>query len=354
MTVSSLVRSRRSRAPIVVAAALSVVLTGCAGGSTGGLSADAELPEEIPPGTSLSIAVKPTRIQLEATGRIDELPFTVSDWPDVSAGPDVIQAFRGDAVDLAVNAAIPPIQAHATGLDARIVAVREKDSPQYSLATAPGTDIDSLDDLRGRKIALSPGQAQGVVVLRTLKSAGIGLDEVEFVELPSTQFLTALQAKQVDVAPLAEPTLTKYLNQYETEGARGVFTPEVDALSVLWAPVSVLEDPAKVAAIKEFIPLWAQGDVWAWENRDEWIRKYYVESEGVSYEDGRRIVDTVGQKPAYPTDWDSAIEWTQETSELLDEAGWFDEFDVEQIFDRRFETIAAESVPQEYRKGSDS
>src|SRR5690606_20675362 len=120
MTVSSLVRSRRSRAPIVVAAALSVVLTGCSGGSAGGLSADAELPDEIPPGTSLSIAVEPSRIQLEAPGRIDELPFTVSDWPDVSAGPDVSQAFRGDAVGLASNAAIPPIQARATGLDARI------------------------------------------------------------------------------------------------------------------------------------------------------------------------------------------------------------------------------------------
>ncbi|WP_254777825.1 ABC transporter substrate-binding protein [Rhodococcus triatomae] len=295
--------------------------------------------------------MKTARIQSQVTDLFDDLPFTVSDWPDVQGGPDVIQAFRGGAVDLATNAAIPPIQAEATGLDARIVAVREKEIASYQIATAPETDIETLSDLRGKKIAISPGQAQGVVVLRTLAAEGIGLDEVEFIELPSPQFLTALQAKQVDAAVLSEPAITKYLDQYGADGARGIPTEALDLLSILWAPVEVLEDPAKAAAIKAFIPLWARADVWTWENKDEWARKYYVDSEGVSVEDAQRIIETVAQRPNYPASWDEAVAWTQETIDLLDESGYFEKFDAEKLFDRRFETVASDAVPAEYRTG---
>lgn len=355
MSSAVLGRARKARDALAVAAVAGLVLAGCATDSGGGgLAADAPIPDDVPAGTSLSVATRVAKAQLEASGLIDELGFTVSDWPTVTAGPDVIQGFRGDAIDLATNAAVPPIQAAATGFDAKIVAVKEKDKAQYELATSPGSDVESLDDLRGRKIAVSPGQAQGVVVLRTLKTLGIGFDEVEIVELPSTQFLTALQSGQVDVAPLSEPSLTKYLDEYGDEGARGIVTPEVDALSVLWAPVSVLEDPAKAAAVKSFIPLWAQGEVWAWENPDEWIQAYYVDSEGVSFEDGKRIIDSVGQEPRYPSSWDHAIQWTQETADILAEGGWFSEIDAEDLFDRRFETVAYESVPEIYRVGADS
>ena len=84
-----------------------------------------------------------------------------------------------------------------------------------------------------------------MVVLRALKQAGIANGDVDLVELPSTQFLTALQSGQVDAAPLGEPTLTKYLTQYAGDGARRVPTDVVDLLTVLWAPIEVLNDPAK-------------------------------------------------------------------------------------------------------------
>lgn len=352
MSRSSLLPRARRLSHLVIAGLLTVGIAACSTGSGGEkLSATDPIPDEVPEGTSLSIGVKTARLQSQVTDLFDELSFTVSDWPDVQGGPDVIQAFRGNALDLATNAAIPPIQAEATGLDARIVAVREKAIASYQIATAPGSNIEKLSDLRGKKIALSPGQAQGVVVLRTLAAEGIGLDEVEFIELPGPQFLTALQAKQVDAAVLSEPAITKYLDQYGSEGARGIPTDALDLLSVLWAPVSVLEDPAKAAAIKEFIPLWAKADVWTWENKEEWAQKYYVDSEGVSPEDAKRIIETVAQRPNFPESWDNAIAWTQETIELLAESGYFEHFDANKIFDRRFEGVASDAVPAEYRTG---
>jgi hypothetical protein len=84
---------------------------------------------------------------------------------------------------------------------AKIVAVLTKQKPQYTYATAPGSPVRNLTDLRGKKIGFSQGQAQGLVVLRTLKEQGRTATDVQLVALPSTKFLVALQSKQIDVAP---------------------------------------------------------------------------------------------------------------------------------------------------------
>ncbi|AJE81334.1 NMT1/THI5 like domain-containing protein [Streptomyces albus] len=302
-----------------------------------------------PPGTRLTIAVRTARLQLGPAGLAKELKFTVPEWPNLSAGPDIIQGFRAHSIDLAGNAGIPPIQAEAIGVGAKIVAVQERHHPTYVFATAPGSGIREVSGFRGRKIAFSQGQAQGVVVLRALKKAGIGYQDVELVPLPSTQFLTALQSKQVDVAPLSEPTLTKYLSQYAKDGARPVRTDVVDLLSVLWAPTSVLEDEAKAAAVRNFVPLWARGQVWAWENTDEWIDTYYVKDQGVTRADGERIVKSL-RKPRFPVSWDRAIAWEQETADLLTEGGFVPRTEVTDLFDRRFEGLAAKAVPAAYQE----
>ncbi len=304
-----------------------------------------------PPGTELSIAVRSTQLQLKPAGLQKDLSFDVSQWPNLGAGPDIIQGFRAHSIDLAVNAGIPPIQAHAIGVGAKIVAVQVRNHPSYVFATAPGSEIRSVADFRGKKIGFSQGQAQGVVVLRALKQAGIANKDVELVALPSTQFLTALQSKQVDVAPLGEPTLTKYLTQYGKDGAHGVKTDVVDLLTVLWAPNEVLNDRAKAAAVRSFIPLWARGTTWAWENSDEWIDAYYVKDQGVTQEDGKRIVASL-HKPQFPVSWDKAIAWEQETADLMAEGGFVPEQDVAELFDRRFEGIAARAVAAQYRETS--
>ncbi|MEV6636311.1 ABC transporter substrate-binding protein [Actinoplanes sp. NPDC051470] len=325
-------------------------LAGCGEAAAGdGLAAAAPLPSAVPPGTKLAIAIHPTQVALQASGEIGKLPFQVTDWPNLSAGPDIIQGFRARSIDLASNAGIPPIQAAAINVEARIVAVQTKQKPLYTYATAPGAAINAVTDLRGKKIGFSQGQAQGVVVLRTLKEQGLTPKDVELVALPSTKFLVALQSKQVDVAPLSEPVLTKYLSEYAKDGAKGIPMTAVDYLTILWAPAEVLADAAKAAAIRSFIPFWARSEVWQFKNQPAWIDAYYVKDQKVTADDGKRI-EAVQDKPIFPTSWDKAIAWQKESADLLVEGGFIKPIKAADLFDRRFEKIAAESVPAEYRE----
>lgn len=341
---------RRAFLATMAGAAGAVGLAACSSGAKSAttLSLTSPLPTAVPSSTTLSISIITTQLALQASGQLSKLPFKVSSWPNVQAGPDVIEGFRAHSIDLASNAGIPPIQAHSSGLQTKIVAVDLSRKPIYEFATAPGSGITSVSQFRGKKIGFSQGQAQGVVVLRALADAGISTKDVDLVALTSDEFLTALEARQVDVAPIGQPTLTEYLNGFAKDGASAIYTPVVDLLNILWAPVEVLEDDAKAAAIRAFIPFWAQGLVWAYEHPAEWIQTYYVANQHLSTQQGELIVKST-PKPLFPESWDSAIGWEQQTADLLAAGGYDPKFDVSVLFDRRFEGIAANAVAPTYR-----
>jgi len=326
-------------------------LSGCAGGSASADSkgvSTAPLADRVPAGTSLKIASYQNTEQLQfKLAKLGGLPFKVSSWLNIGAGPDVINAFRAKSLDVANNAGIPPIQAHYQGFDAKIVAIDITRKPNYLFATKPGSDIRSVADFKGRKLAFSQGQAQGVVLLRALKKAGLKYDEVDLVPLTSNQFLTALQSGQVDIAPLPNQQAPAYLGQYESKGAHAITTDVVDLLNLLWAPTSVLDDPAKAAAVAAYIPYWAKGQVWTYENPDAWNEEFYVKTQNLTLAQARGI-SKLANKPLFPPSWGEAIKWEQGTADLLAEGGFVKKFDVSSLFDHRFESIAAKAVPAEY------
>ncbi|MFJ8779682.1 MULTISPECIES: ABC transporter substrate-binding protein [unclassified Streptomyces] len=338
---------------ILGAAAGVAGLSGCAGSSAAADSKDAlsaPLAAKVPAGTSLKIAsyLGTQQLQLKL-GKLGALPFKVSSWANIAAGPDVINAFRAGSLDVATNAGIPPIQAHYQGYDAKIVAINITRKPSYVFATKPGSDIRTVEDFKGKRLAFSQGQAQGVVLLRALKKAGIAYDDVKLVPLTSNQFFTALQSGQVDVAPLANSQAPSYLSQYEAKGAHAVTTDVVDLLTLLWAPTSVLADSAKAAAVAAYIPYWAKGQVWAYENPDIWNEEFYVKTQNLTLPQAKAVT-ALANKPLFPPSWSEAIKWEQETADLLAEGGFVKKFDVSTLFDHRFEGIAAKAVAAEYRR----
>ncbi|MFD4410036.1 ABC transporter substrate-binding protein [Streptomyces sp. NPDC058466] len=328
-------------------------LSGCAGASAADTrskgAASAPLAAKVPAGTKLKIASYQgsQELQLKLAG-LSELPFTVSSWVNIGAGPDVINAFRAKSLDVGNNAGIPPIQAHYQGFDAKIVAINITRKPNYLFATKPGSDIQDVQGFRGKKLAFSQGQAQGVVLLRALKKAGIKYDDVDLVPLTSNQFLTALQAGQVDIAPLANQQAPAYLKQYGPKGAHSITTDVVDLLNLLWAPTSVLADSAKAAAVAAYIPRWAKGQVWVYEHPDAWNQEFYVKTQNLTLAQAQSITE-LANKPLFPPSWDEAVKWEQETADLLAEGGFVKSVKVGSLFDRRFEGIAAKAVPAEYR-----
>ncbi|NBE56998.1 ABC transporter substrate-binding protein, partial [Streptomyces sp. YC537] len=226
MTPRTLI-SASPRTAAILAVAASFLLTSCAGSaqstSVGKNVSGEKIPAEVSADTTLTVGAPDLKVALQLSGQIDKLPFKVK-WANISGGPQCSEAFRADALDICHAAEIPSINAYWTGLDTKLVASKFRQDPTghpiYELGVAPGAGIEKLADLRGKKIAYSPGQAQGALVLRILKKAKLTQKDVELVELASTGdvYPTALGNHQVDAAPLGDVNIKRYLTKYGKDG----------------------------------------------------------------------------------------------------------------------------------------
>ncbi|MEU5002340.1 ABC transporter substrate-binding protein [Streptomyces sp. NPDC021622] len=344
---------RHPRVALAAALAVPLLLAGCADSTSPTTTVDAEkvsakIPAKVDPDTTITVGSPEIQIALKLSGQLDKLPFKVK-WANVSGGPQCSEAFRAHSLDVCSAAEIPSIHAHWTGLDTKLVAAKFRkdpiDHPTYELGIAPGADIGTLKDLRGKKIAYSPGQAQGALVLRILAKAGLGKDDVELVELPSTGdvYPTALGSGQVDAAPLGGVNIKRYPAKYGKDGAKTIQHGLRDDPGHLWVPTESVKDPRKAAAIREFVKFWARAAAWVDRHPTEWIEGYYVKDQGLTREDGEYLVKGAGH-PDIPADWTSAIARQQKTVDLLAKETGRKSFDAEVLFDRRYESVAADAI----------
>ncbi len=326
---------------------LIVTLASCAAPAATGpeLPATEPLPTSVPAGTKIIVGDPVTQKALELSGEADELTADV-EWANISGGPQTTEAFRAGALDVGSVAEIPPIAATWTGLDVKIIASRFRldplEHPVYELGIAPGVSAHQLSDLRGKKIAYSPGQAQGALILKVLQQAGLTKEDVTLVELPSTGdvYVNALSSKQVDVAPLGGVAIKRYLANYGADGATTIQHGLRDDASHLYALQSSLSDPAKAAALRELVQAWARATRWIDEHPEEWIAGYYVKDQGLSVEDARWLVERNGH-PEVPDDLTAVWERHQATIDLLARETGNPSLKAEDLYDERFVAVQA-------------
>ena len=319
------------------------------------LPLDAPLPDAATSNVTLTIGDPTTQAVLEQTGWIRELPFKII-WAKITGGPAVTEAFHARALDVGSAADVPPIHATWIGMPVKIVAVRQRldplDHPLYVLGVAPRSGVRSVADLKGRKIAFSPGQVQGEVVLRTLAAAGLTPTDVTLVELPSTGgdlYVNALAAGVVDVAPIAAGTQARrYLAKFGSAGAAVIPHPRFrDDLTVLYVRQETLEDPAKAAALRAYIALWARAAAWERAHPDAFASLYYERDQGLPPDDARAVVAASGE-PDIPANWTSAIQQEQIAADTIGRQTGRPPLDAATLFDRRFEPIAAQAATAQW------
>jgi sulfonate transport system substrate-binding protein len=344
--------TKRPSKRLLSALALLALVAGC--GSTaaaeGGakLSLDADLPTTVPDGTKIVVGDPATEVALKLSGQLDKVSKFVQ-FANLSGGPQTTEAFRARALDVGSVAEIPPIHATWTGLKVKIVASKFRQDPLnhpiYQLGVAPGVSVKKLEDLRGKKIAFSPGQAQGALVLKVLKKAGLTKDDVKLVELPSTGdvYSNALSAKQVDVAPIGGVQIKRYLSKYGKDGAATIPHGIRDDAGHLYVAQESLEDAGKAAAIRAYVVAWGIAQDWIDKHPEEWIAGYYVKDQGLTEADGEWLVEATGH-PDISSDWSDAIKRHQETIDLLSAETGNQKIEAKDLYDLRFQTLAADAI----------
>src|SRR5690606_18960978 len=213
---------------------------------------------------------------LEAAGVDHDLPYEIEWKQFANAGPEYVEAAGVDEVDLGVTADNPQIFAYAADAGLKAAAVGSIDASDEqsdnSTLVPAGSDASSVADLKGARVAFQEGTITQYHVIKALESEGLGLDDIEPVNLPVTDGATALQNGEVD----ALATLQTHWAQAEADGARALVTGSglIAGNSLVSARAEAIDDPDLGPAIEDYLGRLAEAVQWKEEHPREWAEIY--------------------------------------------------------------------------------
>lgn len=146
----------------------------------------------------------------EAYGFLDEefagegITFHVDNF---SNGTGLIEAFASKSEDFGVSGTLPIISAIANGSDIKILATSKWTQRGFAYVAAPGSGIEKLEDLKGKRIGNSVGTNTHLVELKLLHAVGLSSEDVTLENLSDN--LTPLLSGDIDAAVLTGANLSK-------------------------------------------------------------------------------------------------------------------------------------------------
>lgn len=295
---------------------------------------------EVPAGTKLVIAEQngtqslPWNLANAGQGT----PYEV-DFADFSGGAAVIEALRSGAADVgAIGEAPVPIAVDSGVTDLVTVGLQANPgtSGGYYLVARPDSGVKTIEDLRGKRVAYPPGSGRHMVTAGLLKRHGLDLrTDVQPVELAGAEVVPTFAAGAVDAAIVLG-------NQYYQLGeppilgdGKGINT----GIQTLIVRKDVLDDPAKVAAIGDYVGRAVAANNWKDTHADQWIDQYYVKEQGITFDQGKKLYEEDGIASYYPIDEQSTALF-QSVADGLHETGTIKgRVDVKPYVDGRYNDI---------------
>jgi sulfonate transport system substrate-binding protein len=115
------------------------------------------------------------------------------------AGPVINEAFANGQVDLAYLGDLAAIIGKSNGLDTRLLSASARGVKHY-LGVVPGSGIKTLQDLKGKRVAIFRGTASQLSFDAALASQGLSEKDVKVINLDFNAAIAALAAKQIDAS----------------------------------------------------------------------------------------------------------------------------------------------------------
>jgi sulfonate transport system substrate-binding protein len=310
----------------------------------------AALPSVVPPGTELRIGEQGNFFQLplRLSGQDQNFPYKTS-YATFQGGPPLLEAFRAGAIDFGIVGDTVATTAHSSGQDIVAVAALENGGWGHGLVVPPNraSAVTSVKDLKGRKVAYPRGTSLQGFAVEVLEEGGLKESDVERVQLAIPDVIGAIKSGDVDAGVLVEPALSTYLAS--TPGAK-LLRDSVGVVSGLVYLVSsrrTLADPAKVAAIADYLGRLVRARTWVNANLDAWTQAYYVDVQKVSPAVARQIMAKTGPSVFVPLD-DRVVAKQQKLADLLTATGVYPApLDAHAEFDDRFNPVFPSNRPQQ-------
>ncbi len=126
-------------------------------------------------------------------------------WTEFPGGPQLLEGLNVGSVDFGVTGETPPVFAQAAGADLLYVA-HEPPAPTGEAILVPkDSPIQSVAELKGKKVALNKGSNVHYLLVRALEDAGLKYGDITPIYLPPADARAAFERGSVDAWVIWDP-----------------------------------------------------------------------------------------------------------------------------------------------------
>lgn len=152
------------------------------------------------------------------------------------SGKDINAALASGSIDIGQEGSSPAALAIANGIDIEVIWIGDIIGKAETLAAKNGSGIETLADLKGKKVATPFASTAHFSLLNALKLEGIDENEVSILDMETDKINAAWQTGDIDAAYVWYPVLGELLKDgtsitdSEQLAAKGVVTADTNVV----------------------------------------------------------------------------------------------------------------------------
>lgn len=127
------------------------------------------------------------------------------EWSEFAAGPQLLEALNVGSIDFTYTGETPPVFAQAADAPLSYVAYEPQGPAAEAILVKGDSPIQSVAELKGKKVALNKGSNVHYLLVRALEEAGLQYSDVETVFLPPGDARPAFEQGAVDAWVIWDP-----------------------------------------------------------------------------------------------------------------------------------------------------
>lgn len=126
-------------------------------------------------------------------------------WSEFTSGPPLLEALGANAIDFGSTGDVPPLFAQAAGGDLVYVAATPGSLDGSAILVKQDSPIQSIADLKGKKVAFKRGSSAHNFTVRALRTAGLTLEDITALDLGPPDAAPAFANNQIDAWVIWDP-----------------------------------------------------------------------------------------------------------------------------------------------------
>ncbi len=126
-------------------------------------------------------------------------------WTEFPGGPQLLEGLNVGSIDFGVTGETPPVFAQAAGADLVYVAYEPPAPHSEAILVPKDSPIQSVQQLKGKKVVLNKGSNVHYLLVRALEDAGLKYTDIQTVFLPPADARAAFERGSVDAWVIWDP-----------------------------------------------------------------------------------------------------------------------------------------------------